>query len=160
MTHLVSADGSWSVLDRTSPDTRVLIERNGTRHDASEWQPYKAFCKDLSRVGSVAAIRLLRAALGVSEGDRYLDSDEEAADGYVQNRDLMLLIHISFRLRAGFVDLLEDEISEWLEYAKGCELRQHGERGKDAIDRLRKLFRLAHRGRRGPGFVHPDDRGW
>ena len=157
MTHLVSADGSWSVLDRASPNTRVLVERNGERHNASDWQPYKSFCKDLSRAGSVAAIRLLRAALGVSEGDRYLDADEEAADGYAQTRDLMLLIQISFRLRAGWLDLLEEETSDWLEYEKGCELRQRAERGKDAIDRLRKLFRLAHRGRRGPGFVLRDD---
>ena len=152
------ANDEWSVLDESSAETRVLIERNGELIEADDWHPYKSFCKDLSRAGSAAAIRLLRAALGISEGDRYLYSDEEAADCYIKDRDLALLIQTSFYKRAGWLDRLEDDVSEWLEYEKRSEYRQHGDRGLDAITRLRKLFRLAHRGRRGKGCVHPDDR--
>lgn len=152
------ADNEWSVLDASSPNTRILIERNGELIDAAEWQRYKSFCNDLSRAGSTAAIRLLRAVLGVPEGDRYLYSDEEAADHFIADPDLALKIEISFLLRAGWLDRLELDVSEWLDYEKRSEYRQHADRGQDAIERIRKVLRLAHRGRRGKGRVHPDDR--
>lgn len=152
MRHLVSPDGSWSVLDRTSPETRVLIERNGERIDLSEWQSYKSFCKDLARVGSVEAIRLLQNTLSIVAG-----ADCEA-DDFIDHPDFALFLRGSFVLRAGWLDRLEDDVSEWLEYEKRSEYRQHADRGLDAITRLRKLFRFAHRGRRGKGCVHQDDR--
>ena len=48
MTHLVSTDDSWSVLDRTSPETRVLIERNGARCTADQ-QQIKAFTTTIAK---------------------------------------------------------------------------------------------------------------
>lgn len=152
MQWLVSDRSEWSVEDRNSPDTRVFAERNGERIDVAEWQRYKAFCNDLARAGNAEAIRLMQNVLSI------LADEECEAHELTKQPDFALFLRASFVLRAGWLDRLEDDVSDYLEYEGTCELRKRGEQGKDAIDRMRKLFRLAHRGRRGKGRVHPDDR--
>lgn len=156
MQHVVNEHGEWAVIDPDSPDTRVFTERNGERLDVAEWQRYKAFCNDLARAGNAEAIRLIENVLSIL-------ADEECQEHELitqHGEDFALCLRASFVLRAGWLDRLEADVSDYLEYEGRNEFRKLGERGQAAIDRMRKLYRFAHRGRRGKGRVHPDDREW
>jgi hypothetical protein len=156
MRHEIQTDRTWHIVDDTSASTSVRIDGL----DALMWPVYHQARRDFVSIGSDAVVSLINERYGGDDTD-FEDTIAADADAFyrlvaMSLDDFVACVRIGFVLRDGWVDRLEHDAHCWQQRRDDNAEKSAGVEAQRLITRLRGRFRMAERGRRGPGLIRPN----
>jgi hypothetical protein len=120
--------GKWDVHDPNDPETIVKVRTpDGGLTDATFYPPYLAHVREMASREPWFVLDVLA---------NFVEDPSEPLATHVA---------IAFRLRAGYVDRLEYQITEWLYHPAGSPEHDRGDAGKEIVLAVRRALGLAWR---------------